>query len=114
MGGLLTVEELHSLASGPQVHGNLPVAQLVECALKRGEGRLAANGALVAAQIAVGLSAHSMALLADAAATTVTLALPRPAWVRDLRRGEAAVQTDGLRLSLPADGPVLLALSPTR
>jgi phosphoenolpyruvate carboxykinase (ATP) len=49
MGGLLTVEELHSLASGPQVHGNLPVAQLVECALKRGEGRLAANGALVAA-----------------------------------------------------------------
>jgi len=48
MGGLLTVEELHSLASGPQVHGNLPVAQLVECALKRGEARLAANGALVA------------------------------------------------------------------
>ena len=55
-----------------------------------------------------------LALLADAAATTVTLALPRPAWVRDLRRGGAAVRTDHLHLSLPADGPVLLALSPTR
>jgi len=30
------------------VHSNLPVAQLVESALQRGEGRLAANGALVA------------------------------------------------------------------
>jgi phosphoenolpyruvate carboxykinase (ATP) len=48
MGTVLTLEELHSLASGPQVHGNLPVAQLVECALRRGEARLAANGALVA------------------------------------------------------------------
>jgi phosphoenolpyruvate carboxykinase (ATP) len=48
MGSLLTVKELHSLASGPQVHSNLPAAQLVECALQRGEARLAANGALVA------------------------------------------------------------------
>lgn len=55
-----------------------------------------------------------LALLASASATTVTLTLPRPAWLRDLRRGEAAVHTDHLRLALPIDGLVLLALSPTR
>src|SRR5208283_4458794 len=43
---------------------------------------------------------------------TVTLSLPQPAWVRDLRQGGAAVHTARLRLSLPADGPVLLTLSP--
>jgi phosphoenolpyruvate carboxykinase (ATP) len=48
MASLLNVAELHTLASGPQVHSNLTVAQLVESALKRGEARLAANGALVA------------------------------------------------------------------
>jgi phosphoenolpyruvate carboxykinase (ATP) len=48
MASYLTAEELGSLASGPQVHSNLPVAQLVETALLRGEARLAANGALVA------------------------------------------------------------------
>jgi phosphoenolpyruvate carboxykinase (ATP) len=41
-------EALQELSVGPQVHANLPVAQLVESALARGEGHLAANGALVA------------------------------------------------------------------
>jgi phosphoenolpyruvate carboxykinase (ATP) len=41
-------EAVRALASGPQVHGNLPAAQLVESALLRGEARLASNGALVA------------------------------------------------------------------
>jgi phosphoenolpyruvate carboxykinase (ATP) len=48
MGSFLVAEELRSLASGPQVHKNLQVAQLVETALMQGEARLAANGALVA------------------------------------------------------------------
>jgi phosphoenolpyruvate carboxykinase (ATP) len=43
------VEEVRALAAGPQVHQNLPAAQLVESALLRGEARLAAKGALVAA-----------------------------------------------------------------
>ena len=43
-----TEEVLGALAAGPHVHRNLPVAQLVETALLRGEARLAANGALVA------------------------------------------------------------------
>jgi hypothetical protein len=51
-----------------------------------------------------------LALLANGAATPVTLTLPRP-WLRDLRQDGAAVRTDTLALSLPADGPVLLALS---
>jgi phosphoenolpyruvate carboxykinase (ATP) len=42
------VETLRALTQGPQVHRNLPVSQLVETALLRGEGRLASNGALVA------------------------------------------------------------------
>lgn len=54
-----------------------------------------------------------LALLAGGPATAVTLSLPQPAWVRDLRRGGAAVHTDRLPVSLPADGPVLLALSPS-
>jgi phosphoenolpyruvate carboxykinase (ATP) len=41
-------EALRTLAAGPQVHLNLQGAQLAETALLRGEGRLAANGALVA------------------------------------------------------------------
>lgn len=53
-----------------------------------------------------------LALLVEREVATVTLALVRPAWVRDLRRGGAAVRTDRLRLALPADGPVLLGLSP--
>jgi phosphoenolpyruvate carboxykinase (ATP) len=48
MGTFSAVEALRALASGPQVHRNLPVSQLVETTLMRGEGRLAANGALVA------------------------------------------------------------------
>jgi len=47
-------------------------------------------------------------------AETVTLSLPRPQWVLDLRRGGMADYTDRLRLTLPADGPVLLSLSPSR
>lgn len=39
------------------------------------------------------------------------LSLPAPAWVADLRRGTPAVHTDRLPLQLPADGPVLLAVS---
>jgi phosphoenolpyruvate carboxykinase (ATP) len=48
MAAFLAAEALQGLAFGPQVHSNLPVAQLVERALLRGEGHLAANGALVA------------------------------------------------------------------
>jgi len=43
-----TAELLSSLASGPQVHHNMPVELLIESALGRGEARRAANGALVA------------------------------------------------------------------
>jgi phosphoenolpyruvate carboxykinase (ATP) len=42
------VESVKALAAGPRVHANLSVAELVETSLKRGEGQLAANGALVA------------------------------------------------------------------
>jgi phosphoenolpyruvate carboxykinase (ATP) len=48
MGSLSIAESLQALSSGPQVHANLPVAQLIETALALGEARLAANGALVA------------------------------------------------------------------
>ena len=48
MASLSGAETLNSLASGPQVHSNLQVAQLVEIALMRGEASLAANGALAA------------------------------------------------------------------
>jgi len=48
MASFSAVESLRALTSGPQVHRNLAVSQLVETALLRGEGRLAANGALVA------------------------------------------------------------------
>lgn len=48
MGNISVAESLRILAAGPHVHINLPVAQLVESALSRSEGRLAANGALVA------------------------------------------------------------------
>jgi phosphoenolpyruvate carboxykinase (ATP) len=48
MGSFSVAEALRVLAAGPQVHLNLPVAQLVESALLRGEARLASNGALVA------------------------------------------------------------------
>jgi phosphoenolpyruvate carboxykinase (ATP) len=41
-------ESVRALVAGPQVHANLQAAQLIETALLRGEGRLAANGALVA------------------------------------------------------------------
>ena len=52
-----------------------------------------------------------LALLASERATEVTLSLPAPAWVRDLRAGTAAVHTDRLLLSLPGDGPVLLGVA---
>ncbi|MGA2276879.1 MAG: phosphoenolpyruvate carboxykinase (ATP) [Terracidiphilus sp.] len=42
------VDSVKALAAGPLVHANLPAAELVERSLKRGEGQLAANGALVA------------------------------------------------------------------
>jgi len=48
MGSPSISEAMQALATGPQVHANLPVAQLVESALLRGEGRLAANGAFAA------------------------------------------------------------------
>lgn len=48
MGSLSIAEAVRALAAGPQVHRNLPAAQLVESALLRGEARLASNGALVA------------------------------------------------------------------
>jgi phosphoenolpyruvate carboxykinase (ATP) len=42
------MELLKGLATGGRVHANLPVAQLIETSLVRGEAQLAANGALVA------------------------------------------------------------------
>ena len=48
MGSFSIAEAVRAVAAAPQVHRNLPVAQLVESALLRGEGRLAANGAFVA------------------------------------------------------------------
>ncbi|MGB6691077.1 MAG: phosphoenolpyruvate carboxykinase (ATP), partial [Terracidiphilus sp.] len=48
MASFSAVEILRALTSGPQVHRNLPVSQLVETSLMRGEARLAANGSLVA------------------------------------------------------------------
>ena len=48
MAEVSVVESVKALAAGPRVHANLPVAELVETSLKRGEGQLAANGALVA------------------------------------------------------------------
>jgi phosphoenolpyruvate carboxykinase (ATP) len=48
MGNLSVAESSLTLAIGPQVSTNLPVAQLIETALARGEARLASNGALVA------------------------------------------------------------------
>ncbi len=48
MTSLSGAEAIKALLSGPRVHLNLPVAQLVEIAILRGEARLAANGALLA------------------------------------------------------------------
>jgi len=48
MAEVSVVESVKALAAGPRVHANLSVAELVETSLKRGEGHLAANGALVA------------------------------------------------------------------
>ncbi|HEY1257187.1 MAG TPA: phosphoenolpyruvate carboxykinase (ATP) [Terracidiphilus sp.] len=42
------LESVKALVAGPLVHANLSVSELVETSLKRGEGHLAANGALVA------------------------------------------------------------------
>jgi len=47
MAHLSGVEAVKALAAGPLVHANLCAAQLIETALVRGEGILAANGALV-------------------------------------------------------------------
>src|SRR5579863_384677 len=48
MASFSAMESIRALTSGPQVHRNLPVSQLVETSLLRGESRLASNGALVA------------------------------------------------------------------
>ena len=48
MSHLSGVESVKALAAGARVHANLCAAELVERSLKRGEGQLAANGALVA------------------------------------------------------------------
>ena len=47
MANLSGVDAVKALAAGPLVHANLCMAELVETSLKRGEGQLAANGALV-------------------------------------------------------------------
>ena len=49
----------------------------------------------------------------DGVSEPMTLTLPAPAWVSDLRGGGPAVFTDRVAVSLPADGPLLLAISPT-
>ena len=48
MASFSAMESIRALVSGPQVHRNLPVSQLIETSLLRGEGRLASNGAIVA------------------------------------------------------------------
>ncbi len=48
MGTTLPRQNLQRLTEGLNAHRNLSTAQLVETAIARGEGRLAANGALVA------------------------------------------------------------------
>jgi phosphoenolpyruvate carboxykinase (ATP) len=48
MGTAVAMQDLKGLTEGLHAHRNLSVAQLVETAIARGEGRLAANGALVA------------------------------------------------------------------
>jgi phosphoenolpyruvate carboxykinase (ATP) len=48
MGTTVTRQDLQRLTEGLNAHRNLSTAQLVETAIARGEGRLAANGALVA------------------------------------------------------------------
>jgi phosphoenolpyruvate carboxykinase (ATP) len=48
MSQLSGVEAVKALAAGERVHANLCAAELVERSLRRGEGQLAANGALVA------------------------------------------------------------------
>jgi phosphoenolpyruvate carboxykinase (ATP) len=48
MASLLATDVLYALESSPRVRKNLPASQLMEIAIKRGEARLAANGALVA------------------------------------------------------------------
>jgi phosphoenolpyruvate carboxykinase (ATP) len=48
MASFLATDALQALAAGPRVQKNLPACQLMEIAIKRGEARLAANGALVA------------------------------------------------------------------
>ncbi|HTZ89915.1 MAG TPA: phosphoenolpyruvate carboxykinase (ATP) [Alloacidobacterium sp.] len=48
MGAATMATGLRTLTEGPLVHRNLSTPQLVEAAIARGEGRLAANGALVA------------------------------------------------------------------
>ncbi len=48
MGATIAMQDLKRLTEGLHAHRNLSTAQLVETAIARGEGRLAANGALVA------------------------------------------------------------------
>lgn len=48
MASLSAIDAVQALASGPRMHKDLSTPYLVELALKRGEARLAANGALVA------------------------------------------------------------------
>src|SRR5579875_1303532 len=48
MTGAAAMQDLKRLTEGIHAHRNLSTAQLVEAAIARGEGRLAANGALVA------------------------------------------------------------------
>ncbi|MGA8161195.1 MAG: phosphoenolpyruvate carboxykinase (ATP) [Acidobacteriaceae bacterium] len=48
MGTTVTRQDLQRLTEGLNAHRNLSTPQLVETAIARGEGRLAANGALVA------------------------------------------------------------------
>jgi phosphoenolpyruvate carboxykinase (ATP) len=48
MGATIALQDLKRLTEGLHAHRNLSTPQLVETAIARGEGRLAANGALVA------------------------------------------------------------------
>ena len=111
-----------ALATLPLLHPDVPATAPLEAmaavlrqagivpgfTLTRADGHLAPD---VEARVYRDGKATILALLASGTAETVSLTLRQPAELRDLRRGGAAVHTDHLRLSLPADGPVLLEVT---
>lgn len=81
-------------------------------ALQAADGRPAMGAELRRFQVG-GVRLLSVMAALESTPEPSTLILPSPTWVSDLRRGGPAVLTDRVAVSLPADGPLLLALSPT-